>query len=70
MFFTNWYVKLLWPFSQEKFSYPIFLNFNFVLALVGCLWVIFIAFKFLIEKKNILNEIKKLLPKKSLFDFK
>lgn len=24
VFFTNWYVKLLWPFSGEKFSHPVF----------------------------------------------
>ncbi|HPM85830.1 MAG: metal-dependent hydrolase [Candidatus ainarchaeum sp.] len=64
VFFTNWYVKLLWPFSQEKFSYPIFLNLNFVLAFLVSLWILFNIFKFIIEKKNLLQEIKKLLPKK------
>lgn len=32
VFFTNWPVKLLWPFSQEQFSNPLFMNYNVLLA--------------------------------------
>lgn len=30
--FTDWPVRLLWPFSQEEFIYPVFVQYNFVLA--------------------------------------
>lgn len=63
VFFTNWYVKLFWPFSQEKFSYPIFINFNFILAIGIAIWLSFKIYKFMIEKRGIKKEILKLLPK-------
>jgi membrane-bound metal-dependent hydrolase YbcI (DUF457 family) len=34
VFFTNWYVKLLWPISSIKFSYPVLVGYNFLLAVV------------------------------------
>jgi membrane-bound metal-dependent hydrolase YbcI (DUF457 family) len=63
VFFTNWYVKLLWPFSQEKFSYPIFLNFNFVLGILAAFFIFYKIFKFMAEKRSFKGETKKLLFK-------
>ena len=34
VFFTNWYVKLLWPISSIKFTYPVLMSYNLHLALV------------------------------------
>lgn len=33
VFFTNWPVKILWPISAQQFSYPIFISYNWFLAL-------------------------------------
>lgn len=63
VFFTKLYVKLLSPFSQEKFSYPIFVNFNLLLALCIAVWLFFKIYKFMIEKRSLKKEIIELLPK-------
>ena len=33
VFFTNWPVKLLWPFSQQEFSYPLLAGYNWLLVI-------------------------------------
>ncbi len=33
--FTNWPVRLLWPFISQEFSYPVFINHNFALLLLA-----------------------------------
>lgn len=66
VFFTNWYVKLLLPFSQEKFSYPIFFDLNFILAIIISIWIFFKVYFFIKEKKRIKTEILNLLPKNFL----
>ena len=42
--FTNWPVKLLWPFSQEQYSYPIFIEYNILL-------VLFMLFLLIVQEK-------------------
>ena len=48
--FTNWPVKLLWPFSSEQFSSPMFIEYNFLLA--ASLTLLLILQFYRIWKKN------------------
>lgn len=55
-------MAILWG----KIQSPCFLNFNFILALLVSLWVLYKIFKFVVEKRSLREEIKKLLPKNKL----
>jgi len=66
--FTNWYVKLLSPFSQEKFSNPIFYDYHFLLALLISIYIFIKLYQFIRTGKSLKEEIKELLPNKSLFN--
>ncbi len=48
--FTNWPVKLLWPFSEEQFLYPIFIEYNAHLAAIVMLLLFVQLIKFNSEK--------------------
>ena len=68
VFFTDWYIRLLWPFSQEKFSNPIVYDYNFLLAVLIAIFIFIKLYQFLKSKKTLKEEIRELLPNKSLFN--
>lgn len=49
--FTNWPVKLLWPFSSEQFSYPMFIEYNGLLVSITILGFCGFMLTELVKKK-------------------
>ena len=50
--FTNWPVKLLWPFSSEQFIYPVFIGYNLHLAAFAMALLLLQIMFFVSEKQK------------------